>query len=375
MTSNSGDRDALLAAILAQPDDDVARLVYADWLQENGQEPRAQFIRAQVWASQAEPFSKEARKQAAVAKRILEASSRGEWTRHLQQRMVGWEFRRGFVEHVRVNVATFAHDAEELFRREPIRSLQMIRFASNATTVPLEPFFETPQLERITRLEMSGRQFSPVEMEMLSACPYLDGLTELCLREAPVMPPWFGSLLTGGSLPALAGLDLSGLTHLGPQLAESLPDARHRRFARLNLSGVRLTSHELKLVLDSDCVREVAELRLGWAGAGQDGAVAHVNAGWVFRWAHLRLLDLDGQRIGDDGVNEIMKALARRPGEAPLRWLGLANNGLGADGVRAILNTPESKLRLHHLDVRGNGLTIAQLAALQSRFPDAVIDG
>ncbi len=37
----NSERDAFLAAIIAQPDDDVARLVFADWLQENGQETRA----------------------------------------------------------------------------------------------------------------------------------------------------------------------------------------------------------------------------------------------------------------------------------------------------------------------------------------------
>lgn len=31
------DGDALLRAILLRPDDDAARLVYADWLDENGQ--------------------------------------------------------------------------------------------------------------------------------------------------------------------------------------------------------------------------------------------------------------------------------------------------------------------------------------------------
>ena len=41
------DGDALLAAILAEPDDDTARLVYADWLQEQGDEGRAEFIRVQ----------------------------------------------------------------------------------------------------------------------------------------------------------------------------------------------------------------------------------------------------------------------------------------------------------------------------------------
>lgn len=42
------DEPALLAAILAQPEEDTPRLVYADWLQEQGQEERAEFIRVQI---------------------------------------------------------------------------------------------------------------------------------------------------------------------------------------------------------------------------------------------------------------------------------------------------------------------------------------
>lgn len=41
-------RDALLADILAHPDDDLRRLVYADWLEENRDPEQAAFIRAQV---------------------------------------------------------------------------------------------------------------------------------------------------------------------------------------------------------------------------------------------------------------------------------------------------------------------------------------
>lgn len=44
MTTEEG----LLADILAKPDDDLPRLVYADWLDENGQTERAEFIRVQV---------------------------------------------------------------------------------------------------------------------------------------------------------------------------------------------------------------------------------------------------------------------------------------------------------------------------------------
>ena len=42
------DGDALLRAVLACPEDDSARLVYADWLQENDQEAWAELIRVQV---------------------------------------------------------------------------------------------------------------------------------------------------------------------------------------------------------------------------------------------------------------------------------------------------------------------------------------
>lgn len=37
-----------LADIIAHPDDDTPRLIYADWLEENGQEERAELIRGMV---------------------------------------------------------------------------------------------------------------------------------------------------------------------------------------------------------------------------------------------------------------------------------------------------------------------------------------
>jgi uncharacterized protein (TIGR02996 family) len=46
------DEAALLAAVLAGPDDDLPRLVYADWLDENGRPERAEFIRVQCELAQ-----------------------------------------------------------------------------------------------------------------------------------------------------------------------------------------------------------------------------------------------------------------------------------------------------------------------------------
>jgi uncharacterized protein (TIGR02996 family) len=52
--------DALLDAIFDHPDDDTPRLVYADWLQEHGQENYAQFIRLQCAAAREKLWSDEA---------------------------------------------------------------------------------------------------------------------------------------------------------------------------------------------------------------------------------------------------------------------------------------------------------------------------
>ena len=44
------DEQAFLAEILAAPDDDTPRLIWADWLEEQG-DPRAEFIRVQCAAA------------------------------------------------------------------------------------------------------------------------------------------------------------------------------------------------------------------------------------------------------------------------------------------------------------------------------------
>lgn len=41
-------RQALIAAVLADPDDDAPRLIYADWLDERGECDYAEFIREVV---------------------------------------------------------------------------------------------------------------------------------------------------------------------------------------------------------------------------------------------------------------------------------------------------------------------------------------
>ena len=189
-------------------------------------------------------------------------------------------------------------------------------------------------------------------------------------------PRLAAGVLVGPALPALAGLDLADVTNLGPRLADAMPRATHRQFKRLDASRITFTSDEIQRVLASRCLREVEELRLGWmTGTDRAGALTHVELGWVIPYARLRVLDLNGQGVGDDGVISVVKHLARQRDPSPLRWLGLANNRVGADAVRALVRSDEAKLNLYHLDVRGNNLSLSQRHALQERFENAVIEG
>ncbi|MBY0456947.1 MAG: TIGR02996 domain-containing protein, partial [Gemmataceae bacterium] len=51
--------DALLAAVAANPADDLPRLVYADWCDENDRPVRAEFIRLQIEIAKKETLPRE----------------------------------------------------------------------------------------------------------------------------------------------------------------------------------------------------------------------------------------------------------------------------------------------------------------------------
>src|SRR5579884_4558649 len=91
---------AFLQAIIEEPDDDTSRLVYADWLDETGDDPaRADFIRLQIQLT----------RQGEKAPRHRDLATR-EWQlfHHNRERWLGpladfadpWAFRRGFPEDV-----------------------------------------------------------------------------------------------------------------------------------------------------------------------------------------------------------------------------------------------------------------------------------
>jgi uncharacterized protein (TIGR02996 family) len=97
--------DAFLRAILQDPDDDVPRLVYADWLDERG-DPRGEFIRVQCRLATLGP--EDARRPSLVrVERGLLERHRDEWLGPLRPLASRWAFRRGFLDLVAVPAAVY----------------------------------------------------------------------------------------------------------------------------------------------------------------------------------------------------------------------------------------------------------------------------
>lgn len=149
------DGDALLRTILERPDDDTARLVYADWLQENGREVHAQLIRRTSGPGYRNQVRRVAisnnnhRKHAYLLEDRWHVSTSNlcpkgttEWVRaSMPTPASGFDcsatIRAGFIESLWCPLGWFAEHAEALFRAHPIermvltdqRPLESSRFA------------------------------------------------------------------------------------------------------------------------------------------------------------------------------------------------------------------------------------------------------
>lgn len=98
-TRKGGTREALLAAVLAEPMDDRPRLVYADWLIEQ-HEPRGEFIHVQCELAKLGREESARERELRAREREILAEHYPSWTAVLERAdpPITGEFRRGFLE-------------------------------------------------------------------------------------------------------------------------------------------------------------------------------------------------------------------------------------------------------------------------------------
>ena len=186
------DGDALLSAILAQPDEDVPRLVYADWLEENGtaaDRARAEFVRVQialagVGRTEMVPWNKPVMEQRGLEERLLAVYS-ANWLSPLrapggplQSGATHGQFRRGFVEMVWMPAAWFVVRADVLFARAPVRELRV----TLTTAEELVALVAHEHFSRLRSLDLSDRRLSDSVALILTRRSAVAALTHLRLR-------------------------------------------------------------------------------------------------------------------------------------------------------------------------------------------------
>ena len=406
--------EAFLQAIVADPDDDAPRLVFADWLDDHGDADRAAFIRAQVRLARLAPKGPDRLDLEDEADDLQRRHP--EWAGRLPELARAWEFRRGFVEAITLHSGDFLCYASGLTADFPLREVCFLHAGEQLAALARSPhlagveslafhvvphvtaerlrpdylreLFASPHLGRLTALGLSACGVEWQHVQMLLESPLLARLKRLDLsnnygvadrvvrelaqapaaRSLEVLRLGGASLTTAGLRDLLTAPRLTGLTHLDlagcsgagrvptpdaalTALASPLPP----RLADLNLNAVLPAPAPLALAR-SPHIAQLTTLRLSGAAAGDVLALALGEAPAA---PALKVLDLAANKIGPTGA----KALADSGALTGLTELHLSNNQVRDAGAKALAASPHLAA-LTDLDLSCNGIGGPGLQAL-----------
>jgi uncharacterized protein (TIGR02996 family) len=195
--------EAQLAAVLAAPDDEDARLAYSDAVAATDV-ARAELIKLQIvlsrWRRNRE--NPPTRPQASARQAELLDKHAARWAASIAPHVKGWSFLRGFVEVVRLDAARFLETAPLLYRTAPILHLDL-----EAVKPVAAELFASPHLARIQSLELRQNELGDAEAKLLAASPHLDALKWLGLSNNAIGEAGLEALAATKNLPALGYLD------------------------------------------------------------------------------------------------------------------------------------------------------------------------
>jgi uncharacterized protein (TIGR02996 family) len=175
---------AFLQAIVEAPDDDAPRLIYADWLEENGQPERAQFIRIQC-------------ELARMPEDALERPMREQ----LELEYANLQEGPGVI---------WAEGTRALAASSGLARLTALNLNDNGVgTAGVRALAASPHLTRLTTLALSSGDVDDGAVEALAASPNFSQLTSLNLSGNPISQEGVRALATSRYLTRLTSLSLS----------------------------------------------------------------------------------------------------------------------------------------------------------------------
>ena len=376
------DRDAFLAAIRANPDEDTPRLAFADFLDEQGTKPdqyRADFIRTACRLARAEPYSPEWRvlgeRNAKLVRKIPAT-----WTAHLKGRAIASDFERGFIGHVTMYSKRFVAEGAKLFDDDPIRTVKFATLKSARGSVPAKELFACPHLARLARVILDGSGLKDKELAAFAQSPHTANLRGLSLGgDNPFPRSALPALLA--ARPNLADLSLLGNTHVKDPHMKALADAKGlANLTHLNLDRTGVTAVGIASLVGSKHAWNLRVLRLaplydfdeehgetfGTAGNRADGLATAQAVAASTGLTNLEELDLADRKLGNNGLAE----LAEARGLPNLRRLILADNSIGVKGVQLLAKTPLGR-QLRYINFLDNDSLARIETDVKEMFPSA----
>jgi uncharacterized protein (TIGR02996 family) len=231
--------EGFLDAIREQPEDDTLRLIYADFLEDQGDDDRAEFVRLQVRLRRMRPSDPQWAALDARS-RELTAVNGGRWVGERPASLKEWSFRGGLVDRLVFQHDAVLADVEPLLLRHPGSHLVL---GSVALLPPLARCAALGQVRGLTincPLAHGGRI-----LDSLFDSPNLRGLHVLSLRGEGIDNHLVRALVQSPGLRELRTLRLHGtsLSDAGVvQLLrpEVLPGLQEWDVHGRNVSGVAL---------------------------------------------------------------------------------------------------------------------------------------
>jgi uncharacterized protein (TIGR02996 family) len=212
--------EAFLRAILADPDDDGPRLIYADWLEERG-DVRSEFIRLQCMLARLAAHDPR-RPVLEARERSLLAEHEESWAGPLQPPLVHrCVFERGFVGWAVLDAQPFLQHAEELFRLAPLRGVWLRKVKGLVPALA-----HCRALRSLALLDLMRNGLDYPGLRRLAASRHLAGLKTLILRGNRVGSLGAKALASSAHLAGLTSLDVSN-NRIGPTGADDLAGSPH----------------------------------------------------------------------------------------------------------------------------------------------------
>jgi uncharacterized protein (TIGR02996 family) len=248
--------EAFLNAIIEDPDSNVPRLLFADWLEERG-DPRGEFIRLQIAISRAEAGDEQLAEMQRREEEMLTTHRRA-WLGPLHSLAYSWTFKRGFPEEACLPAEHFLNCVETLFRLTPLRLVRLMKSGPWA-----DGLAACPHLRRLRALHMTDNQIEDKGLQKLMASPYLGSIESLRLGNSWLTEKSGLILAEARHMRKLTTLSLSD-NMLGDRGVKALAGASHlSKLTSLYLGNNQITDFGAQALAESPHFSRLKTLDLG----------------------------------------------------------------------------------------------------------------